>query len=684
MTDNTTIQTPVSSGATDNPDAPQVSGDLQDIRQNAAGQKIGYDPVQNSWVDTTTRKPYAEPTQQTQQTQPTQATQSTTTLPRQTVGAQDMVKNPQTGQTLVYDQSQNAWVDMLTRKPYVSTNAPQSGAGGSWVEDKIAQQDNPAAKHGLLRRVWDYANTPIADFVLPQGVKTADLIKATAFEHLYGEAYIPGINDFDTKSAIHFGDGKKDKGDSPTKTYVKTFLNGVAKDASSTAASFTSPLSLATIGAGEAAQTPGAVGKIAKAVGPLAGTAFAGQGANEVYTGEKDVAQHGLTSENASQIAGGLGETALGVAGISHVSHVFSPEAGRVVPVEAAENAPGLVSKQIAKAVQKSGLPNGERGINTLGESLSKDLGISLKTPLEIRPEAAIRGGMANTFDSAASDSQTELSEGVASRDVASDLADKLKARSSAGYKALDDASGGRWQRFDKSIDNLRNKADELAGIDDDKADAYSKQASDIEDTRDALVKQLVADGKIDKNTADQAIKDWAQQSSLTRVDKVIKANIRPESASRPEVVTNPTALEKGLQRLYDDPRQHLQRAMGSQDAADKLLNGVRMGNDTLKAMEDFKAIPPKQGRALGDIVKPHVSTKSIDWSGVQRDFENLNAGQRDAMFGEATPKVRKFINDRVTRQALWSTAKKVVPLGTGSVIGGEFLYHWLFGNHDQ
>src|SRR5229473_56888 len=34
--------------------------------------------------------------------------------------------------------------------------------------------ENPAAKHGLLHRAWDWVNTPVFDNVLPDGIKTSD------------------------------------------------------------------------------------------------------------------------------------------------------------------------------------------------------------------------------------------------------------------------------------------------------------------------------------------------------------------------------------------------------------------------------------------------------------------------------------------------------------------------------
>ena len=121
---DTTIETPVSSGATDQPDVPQ-SGDLQDIRQNASGQRIGFDSTQNAWVDTNTRKPYSASTAST----PTNPT-SLPALPRQDLTKDDLVRNPTTGQMLAWDKTQNGYVDLVTRKLYHAPN-PADKAGKS-------------------------------------------------------------------------------------------------------------------------------------------------------------------------------------------------------------------------------------------------------------------------------------------------------------------------------------------------------------------------------------------------------------------------------------------------------------------------------------------------------------------------------------------------------------------------
>src|SRR5690348_13239673 len=139
---------------------------------------------------------------------------------------------------------------------------------GGWTpvtEDTLKQQpagwapvENPPEK-GFLGKIWDAVNAPIADFVMPKGIKTHDIVRAAAFQKMFGESYIPGVNDFETKASEHLGEN-------PTKHAVRTFLSGSAQDVSDLAASQTSMLGIGTLGAGAATKIPGAVGTVAKAL----------------------------------------------------------------------------------------------------------------------------------------------------------------------------------------------------------------------------------------------------------------------------------------------------------------------------------------------------------------------------------------------------------------------------------
>lgn len=195
-------------------------------------------------------------------------------------------------------------------------------------EDAIRREDAghvPAAstpdKQGILSKAWDWVvKTPVLDNVLPKGITTSDLVRGAAFEKMFNEPYIPGVNDFDTKAQQHLGD-------SPTKAAVKTFIAGTAKDTSDFGAAATTPLGVATIGAGVLGKVPGAVGTIAKAAQGVGSAVYAGQGAHDVVTSRPDIHYEGITDrpetlgfsanpDEAQKLIGGLAGVTGGVAGV--------------------------------------------------------------------------------------------------------------------------------------------------------------------------------------------------------------------------------------------------------------------------------------------------------------------------------------------------------------------------------
>src|SRR5208337_3805694 len=91
-------------------------------------------------------------------------------------------------------------------KPVATTtgSAQHSANDDNSEAAKELASKQATANHGTLARVWDWVSNPALDTVLPEGHKTADVIKASAFEKMYNEAYIPGVNDFNTKAAKLF------------------------------------------------------------------------------------------------------------------------------------------------------------------------------------------------------------------------------------------------------------------------------------------------------------------------------------------------------------------------------------------------------------------------------------------------------------------------------------------------
>ena len=269
------------------------------------------------------------------------------------------------------------------------------------------------------------------------------------------------------------------------------------------------------------------------------------------------------------------------------------------------------------------------------------------------------------------------LSSGNApTRNVASDLQKQVYTRAKAGWAQLDEASGGTWQRFNNEIENLKNEADAQAGIDDEAAIKAEQKATALEAKRDAMTQRLVKDGKIDANTEAQAKADWNQQLGLQRVDKVVKSNIRPATANTPETVKNVNTLENQMQRLKDN--RELDRAMGSPERAQALLDHINNANDALQKIKDFEPQGATGKQMLKNIIQKNTIGKSslirggkvvgnTDWNGVVKDFENLGSQGQKAAFGDETALARKYIQ----RQALKQNA---IDLLVGKTTAGKVI----------
>lgn len=238
----------------------------------------------------------------------------------------------------------------------------------SKYESAATPPSTPQPQQGLLSKVWDAVNKPIADFVLPKGISTSDIVRGAAFQKLFWEPYIPGVNDFDTKAEVHLGD-------SPTKAAVKTFIAGSAKDASDMAASFTSPLSLATVAAGAAGKIPGAIGKVASALSGAAGVGFAAKGVGDIqqsgWENTPDAWKRRLLG--AAQVAGGSA-AAGGGAGTMIDATKRAMLLGRT-PEQAYESAlkpsttiPAGKRAQMIDTALQQGIPVSRAGLEKLGD----------------------------------------------------------------------------------------------------------------------------------------------------------------------------------------------------------------------------------------------------------------------------------------------------------------------------
>lgn len=510
----------------------------------------------------------------------------------------------------------------------------RGGAGGSWTDSKVPETDNAIAKHGLLRRAWDYANTPIADFVLPEGVKSSDILKATAFEHLYKEAYIPGKNDFETKAQQHFGDAKGKGADSPSKAALKTFLNGVAGDTATTVAGFSSPLSLATMGAGALGKVPGAAGTLGKAASTMAGTAFAGQGIYQTEEGIRQALKTGFHSEELSNIAGGLGQTILGGAGVGENAHNFregvgnaiktgvTPElqptsSGAQIPVRNTSRLGNLAAQSVdenipARTVEQQTAPAVAKAIGTVAARASE------------------AGGKYGAYNGVFQTPEEATVPTPGDRFGLKGHADNLyKNQAKPVYDALDEASDGAFTK-------AQNDTEKYKYTDADKYDAaQEKKQSIIDENRERLKQQ-----GLDPDAADAA---YRKKVALEKMSAKLEQATGPSTVDGTDYALSGKKLAKAIDDMVKKgDRSPLARAGFTSDHVAQIQELANV----LKDQENI----PRIGTFMKGMGKGIITLAGLGHGGI--------VGAAEALTGESmVEKVGQKVANGVFGQAMTDPA---------------------------
>ena len=153
-------------------------------------------------------------------------------------------------------------------------------------------------------------------------------------------------------------------------------------------------------------------------------------------------------------------------------------------------------------------------------------------------------------------------------RTTIEDVSNDVKAKSQGLYHQLDNASGGRWQRYEDQIKNLEDKMDEVNGIDDDAYDRLETKRNDIETSQAQMIEDLKDKG-INPRTADDAVAHYKQAMALRDLDKAVKASTAGDIRIGKAETVNPKVFTTRVQKLYDSGR--LGQALGK-DGATTLL----------------------------------------------------------------------------------------------------------------
>jgi hypothetical protein len=416
-------------------------------------------------------------------------------------------------------------------------NPPANGttptAGTSPQNGQNNAGNDSVAQHGLLRRAWDFINSPIADLsvaghrLLPEGVKTSDIIKAAAFEKMYGEAYIPGYNDFDTKAEAHLGpapakmttkDGHPYVATPEShafKNAVRTFIAGVAKDTSDMAAGFTSPVGIATTlaGIGPEAKAGSALAKAVPVAKALAGTAFGLKGASDIYQAGTENTPEAWQQrlQGGAMIAGGAASAGEGLRATPVTKAVAAPEVptpGRLKPgyVSVADNdIPVRAEGPIAKAAE-----------TVVNPSRLRDFEVTKTQPAVRKTAANIAADVADTK------APTQV-PGKADAFGFGQASDEVTTRAKAGFQKLDELSGGEFSKAQKEADLARSS------LDFEGKKAYQAAL----DKQTALFEQHARE--FPDEDLQQLRADWKQKSGLDELASRFNRSVGP---TPPELTT--------------------------------------------------------------------------------------------------------------------------------------------------
>jgi len=214
---------------------------------------------------------------------------------------------------------------------------------------------------------------------------------------------------------------------------------------------------------------------------------------------------------------------------------------------------------------------------------------------------------VAQTAQSAAKSASVEAPSGNPVNSFG-EAGDSVIAKAKTQYKALDDATGGRFQRFQDRLDNIRDKLGELTGTEEDVQQEAKllKAQKETEDAMNEAFEDARAKG-IDPTMIDQARAAYKQGNALKDLDAQVFRSRIVESTDKTgqSNLVNPSKLLPRLQQMYKSGR--LSQAVGEDNAIDLLKQTkdfVATGIKAAKLQSKVATVGRVTGKAaLGGIV---------------------------------------------------------------------------------
>jgi hypothetical protein len=183
----------------------------------------------------------------------------------------------------------------------------------------------------------------------------------------------------------------------------------------------------------------------------------------------------------------------------------------------------------------------------------------------------AIQKGLQDTIrgviDDTANEAGVAKSTSPSIRDAAQEVAGNLEAKAKADYQALDQATGGRVQRFSDAVKNVQQKLRDIAGLDPEQESNYIEKLNSAQDAHDAAMKEA-EDAGLPKGLIDRANASFKQSKAMTDLSKQIRAShsglpadLAADAKNPVPEKIDPTKLSPRLQKMLDSGR--IQQAIG-------------------------------------------------------------------------------------------------------------------------
>ena len=151
------------------------------------------------------------------------------------------------------------------------------------------------------------------------------------------------------------------------------------------------------------------------------------------------------------------------------------------------------------------------------------------------------------------------------------DVSNAVKAKSQGIYQQLDQASGGRFQKYKDGIDKIDTQLDNLVeGVDDDRIAQLEQRKSEIETSQNQMFDDLKLTKGLDPSAVQAANAHYKQAMALQDLDRAVKMTTAGDVARvGGKEIVNTKPFVTRIQRLADTGR--LEQALGK-DGARMLL----------------------------------------------------------------------------------------------------------------